>query len=63
VQSIANYERQEVWVEYEGNYRMFFRKNPETRLCWSMIGYVRVKGQKVEGFARRTATGYEFLPL
>jgi hypothetical protein len=63
VQSIAKYERQELWVEYEGNYRMFFRKSPDMRLCWSMLGYVLVNGAKIEGFARRTGTGFEFLPL
>lgn len=52
-----------MWVEYQGKHPMFFRKNPETRLCWSMIGYVRFKGQKVEGFSRKTDTGCEFLPL
>jgi len=52
-----------LWGEYQGKYRMFFRENPGLRLCWSMLGHVLVNGEKIEGFARKTDTEFEFVPL
>lgn len=63
VQSIAKPQTQELWVECQGKNRMFFRKNPGLRLCWSMIGHILYEGDNVGGFARRTTTGYEFRPV